>query len=257
MSKKRTIIPKVIFIDAETGEQITPTEQEMKQVTKKFFKGFNTGMLKLAKKNLSKVAGRLALYMLSTMAYQNVFNYQCNSIALKLKLKPSAVSLAFHELLDFNFLVPTSDSPKEYLINPEFGFRGSNPKPTQDRFNFLLKTFTQKREDDFFEKTEKTFSDEPLKQQQTANFEELKHLLTRSQKYGESSKQKIMNYLLSLADHNQTVFKQIKDMVADLNISKMTIIPFLHFLENTNLISRPERGLIKLNPNFIQLINSL
>lgn len=253
MSKKRTIIPKVIFIDADTGEQITPTEQEMKQVTKKFFKGFNTGMLNLAKKNLSKVAGRLALYMLSTMAYQNVFTYHCNSIALKLKLKPSAVSLAFHELLDFNFLVPDSDSQKDYVINPKFGFRGSNPKPTQDKFDFLLKSFSQKRENDFFKKAEKTFTEEKVKQ--TANYEELKQLLTLSQKYGDSAKQKIMKYLISLADNNHTVFKQIKDMTADLKISKVTIIPFLQFLENLKLISRPERGIIRLSQNLVQLFN--
>lgn len=64
----------------------------------------------------------------------------------------------------------------------------------------------------------------------------------------------ISNYLINSADDNYTVFKQVKDMVADLKISKVTIISFLQFLETHNFIVKVKRGVIRIHPQFIKAI---
>lgn len=204
------------------------------------FNGINTGFEKLATLPLSKMAYRLVNYILSIMDCNNKFYYSCSEFSSKLKCHCSAVSAAIKELISIKFCVPVEE--KLYLVNPEFGFRGADSSNIQKWFDSLSQTHLQK-----INTAEKV--------KQTANYEELKQLLNMSQKYGDSAKQKIMKYLISLADNNHTVFKQIKDMTADLKISKVTIIPFLQFLENLKLISRPERGIIRLSQNFVQLFN--
>lgn len=65
----------------------------------------------------------------------------------------------------------------------------------------------------------------------------------------------VSNYLINSADANQTVYRTIKDMTADTGVSKMTIIPFLKFLETHNFIVKVKRGVIRIHPQFIKAIH--
>lgn len=220
------------YFDVDTGEvleNLSPLEK--RKATHQFFKGINTGFEKLAKLPLSKMAYRLSDYILSVMDYNNKFYYDCGEFSSKLSCQCSAISAAIKELLSIEFCVPVEE--KLYLVNPEFGFRGADSSKIQRWFNSLYQIHLKQK-----------------KLHQTNTTEQI--LL---EKLKSAKLLAVSQYLVKSANDSHEVNKQVIEIVNDTNVSKMTIIPFLKLLEKQNFISRPQQGLIRLNPNFIQLIN--
>lgn len=78
--------------------------------------------------------------------------------------------------------------------------------------------------------------------------------LKNSQKYGGGNLVKLSNYLMHQADSKFTVYRQVNKMVTDTGISKMTIIPFLKWLEQNGFIVRVRPSVTILLPQFISVI---
>lgn len=222
------------YFDVDTGEileNLSPVEK--RKATIQFFKGIPSGFEKLATLPLSKMAYRLSDYILSVMDYNNKFYYSCSEFSSKLSFPCSAVSAAIKELISIKFCVPVEE--KLYLVNPEFGFRGSDSRKIQKWFNSLYQNY--------------------LKQQQIHQINTAEKFLL--EKLNSTKLLSVSKYLVKSANDSYEVHKQIIDIVNDTNVSKMTIIPFLKLLVQHKFISRPQQGLIKLFPNFIQIINCL
>lgn len=78
--------------------------------------------------------------------------------------------------------------------------------------------------------------------------------LINSQKYRNGELVKLSHYLVNQADSKFTVYRQVNKMVADTRVSKMTIIPFLKWLEQTGFIIRIKPSVTILLPQFISVI---
>lgn len=63
-------------------------------------------------------------------------------------------------------------------------------------------------------------------------------------------RQTLVQYLQRNSDGKNCVYKQVKEIVQDTNISKPSVIKFLKFMEECQIISRPRRGLIKILKQF-------
>lgn len=246
------------YYDPETGEKVeNPTEEQIqdaededgddnKSASPQFFKGFSTLVEFLQPgSHLSKNSYQLMLYFLIYSGYKNKLYYSRNAIAKATGIKPTAISRAFNELLKVGFCLKLNTSGF-CLLNPYFSFRGTDPQPIQRWFNkeqdeqsrLRMKTAMSKTPPSSKNKKENTDEKKRKKPKPT---NDLKSQIAKS-----DAKAKILEYLLSKKDQNDDVFKQVKELVDELNLSKVTIIQFLTTLQADGYISRPARGHIKL-----------
>lgn len=246
-STKRKIIKEYVpvYYDADTGEEITDlTSQEKEQADKesniRFCKAFPT-LMHFAKLSLTLQKGTfvLMIYIISNMSFNNKFYYKRNAIAKELGVSPATITKAFQELIKHGFCLPV-DKDKLYVVNPEYVFRGRDASATRNWFNKLRSgAFTKKVTTSAIVKSEASTKSKVLSNNVSVSLE-------TSKRYGWNKKVKILKYLLSRANEQKIVKKQVNEMVIDLHISKATIIPTLTLLKSEGYISRPSRGIIQI-----------
>lgn len=91
---------------------------------------------------------------------------------------------------------------------------------------------------------------------ETESIKQLKLMLTQSQKYGDNKKNKVLEYLQQRMDKHNTVTCTLKQITDDTGIGKLTLINFFQWLEEHKVISRPKRGQIVVNKQYLQWVSS-
>lgn len=228
-----------VYYNADTGELISDLSPQEKQkadteAATKFSKAFPT-LLNIAKLSLTlhKSTFALLLYVLSVMSFGNKFYYRRNLIAKELGLSPAAITIAFQELVKYDFCVAIGKD-RLCLVNPLYAFRGVSSTSTQRWYNKLAyESISKKTSVDNSSSSESS----PVSVQSA---------LKASTTYGDNRKIRIIDYLLNQRDKFNCVNKQVNQLANELGISKATIIPTLKLLQTNNYIERPSRGKIQI-----------
>lgn len=244
MKRNIRVYYEPVYYDEVTGEILTHVSPEQKhKAINQFFKGYNDGFAKLCKLSLSKNTYQLILYILSSMAYNNKFYYDCRKTAETLNLHDSAVSNAMKELVNIGFCVPVLPlKNKLYVVNPEFGFKGRDSVSTQKWFNKLQYQYSEHQI--------KLHSNTVIKNQSVAG-RALLQKLQKSKTYNHSKSCQLVEYLVKLG--TEPVCKTVAEIVAETCISKVTVIDMLKFLQQYNFIKRNNKE-IKIHQSLHQTL---
>ena len=246
MTSRRNIVKEYVpvYYDADTGaivDDLSPQEKQQAdaEATTKFSKAF-PALLNIAKLSLTmhKSTFALLIYVLTVMSFGNKFYYRRNVIAKELGLSPSAITVAFQELVKQGFCIPAGKD-KLCIVNPTYAFRGVNPASTQSWYNKLA------YESSTLHKS--SSQNQPLTSQKSSQpTVSVQSALKSSERYGLNKKVQIVTYLLNQRDSSNCVNKQVNQLVEELGISKVTIIGVLKILQSQGYIDRPSRGKIVL-----------
>lgn len=220
---------RLAYIDEETNQEIKwedMTSDEKKSLSGEFVKLFNTIVRIFFKKDLSKGALKLAVYIWVTMIYCNRYYCDRAKAAKILNTQRSHISEALKELVDNDFCVPAPEEKSTvYIVNPDIAFKGTEED----------KVITQK----YYQKLKHRMSQTP--QRNIPLNPAVKQFIEAS-----DERQILVQYLQMNSDGKNCVYKQVNEIVQDANISKPSVIKFLKFMEEQKVISRPHRGLIEI-----------
>lgn len=219
---------EVVYRNKKTGKIVEWEELSSKDreaLSGEFTKLFNTTLNIFLQKNLSKGALKLAVYIWGVMVYCNRYYYDRSKAAKMLNIQPTNISGALIELVNNDFCVPAPEEKSNvYIVNPNIAFKGTeNDRAITQQYYWKLKCQMN-------QPPQKTAVKPVVAQFNNASIE----------------RQTLVQYLLTNSDSKNCVYKQVNDIVQDTGISKPSVIKFLKFMEEQKVITRPQRGLIKI-----------
>ena len=220
---------RVAYIDTETNQEVAWEElssDERESLSGEFVKLFTVIINTFFKKDLSKGALKLAIYIWAAMIYCNRYYCDRPKAAKVLNMQLSHVSEGLKELIDNDFCVPAPEEKSNlYIINPNIAFKGTE----EDRV--ITRKYYQKLKHEMEQSSQQKSAVKPIVGQFIRASDE---------------RQKLSQYLQANIDDKGCVCKQVNEIVQNTGISKPSVIRFLKFMEEQKIISRPRRGLIKV-----------
>ena len=219
---------RLAYIDTETNQEITWEElssDERESLSGEFVKLFTMIINTFFKRDLSKGALKLAIYIWVAMIYCNRYYCDRPKAAKVLNMQSPNFTIAMSELIDNDFCVPAPEEKANlYIVNPDIAFKGTE----EDRV--ITRKYYQKLKYQMSQPTQKS-AVKPIVGQFIRASDE---------------RQKLSQYLQANSDDKDCVYKQVNEIVQNTGISKPSVIKFLKFMEEQKIITRPRRGLIKI-----------
>lgn len=219
--------------------ELTNEERHQKR-NEDFTLSYNRPGLQLLKLGLTLVETNVFHYMCHSMGYENYIYVKVKIIADYLGYNEQVVRRAMSELIKYGLIARNPDKlQNNYMVNPYYEYRGENRKRAMAKFNKWVQA-----------QTEKQSSAEPTSIKHKSivnnNKKHLKTALQKSAEHGNSAKQKLLDYLNTNRDEQNEIHKTIDGIVAETDISRMTVIKFLQYLVELGFICKPKNGVIQI-----------